>query len=315
MSYMRITEKEQADILKDLANVLISQPQERADGTVQEVFRRIPLSVFFSELYDARRDNPDADGEEVVYATLGELLRKVSAQAEAATTVDDVANMLSGLGHSMFNTSKRIARYLAGDQSMDGFVRADGDSLSFVSAVTNGTTQQATNAVGQKLYWKRNPVGGELGKDGLPYINGVLIPTTTEVTSWPVTVYKYTETVQKCIKFIETDDGLIPVDMIGAADSSGNGQAWLYKRTDGVALDYKTEDGQYVSAQLGNDGYIDLIGLRKPMQLDFSDWDNGYFTENLDGIIDPVTFSVTFDENGRPTMIVDETGHETNILW
>lgn len=314
MSYMKITEKEQAEILQELANVLISQPQERSDGTVHEVFRRIPLSLFFAELYDARKDNPNADGEEIVYESIGALLRKVSAEANGATTVEDVSNMISGINYSMFNTSKRIAKYLAGDETMDGFLRVDGDTLSFVSATTYGNTTQAKNPAGQKLYWKRDPAAGTIGSNGLPFIDGVQIPFSTEVTEWPVTVYSYTEKVQRTIGFEEIEDQFITIDKFGPG--SGNTDRGLQFVDDhGLRIQFRNLNGLVSEVRLGKDGYLDFIGQRKPLRLDFSKWDAGLFAERLDGIADDIVYSVTFDTSGRPVLVTDETGHMTEIVW
>ena len=314
MSYMKITEKEQAEVLEELASVLVSQPLNRTDGSTIEAFRRIPLSVFFRELYDARRDNPNKDGEEIVYESLGALLRKVSAEADGATTVDDVANMLSGLNHSMFTTSKRIAKYLAGDQTMDGFVRADGDTLYFVSASTSGLTTQATNPSGKKLYWKRDPAAADLGTDGLPYIDDVLIPMTTEVTEWPVTIYRYTEKIQRTIGFEELEGDYLAVDKYGPG--SGNTDRGIqYVDDHGLRIQFRNLNGLLSEIRLGKDGYLDFIGQRKPLKLDFSQWDAGLFAERLDGIADDIVYGVNFDTQGRPVLITDETGHMTEIVW
>ena len=85
----KITEKEIAQKLLETAHVLITQPTEQADGSTLESLRRVPLSVFLSELYDARIDNPDAEtGADVEYGSVGEFLRTLSTKvAHAADAV------------------------------------------------------------------------------------------------------------------------------------------------------------------------------------------------------------------------------------
>ena len=68
---------------------------------------------------------------------------------------------------------------------------------------------------------------------------------------------------------------------------------------------------------MGADGYMDLTGLRRTTKLDLSRWDEGVFTETVEGG-ETVTYTVTFKEvEGErvPMKISDGTGHETAICW
>lgn len=81
----KITEKAVSQKLLETAHVLITQPTQQEDGTTKELLRRVPLSVFLAELYDARIDNPDATtGEDVEYGSVGEFLRTLSKRVAEA---------------------------------------------------------------------------------------------------------------------------------------------------------------------------------------------------------------------------------------
>ena len=58
-----------------------------------ESLRRIPLAKFFAELYDARKDNPDASGQEVEYGSVGEFIRNLSHKISTADLDVDLSNL------------------------------------------------------------------------------------------------------------------------------------------------------------------------------------------------------------------------------
>jgi hypothetical protein len=60
--------------------------------------------------------------------------------------------------------------------------------------------------------------------------------------------------------------------------------------------------------------YTDLGGLRKTTSLNFSNYENGSFTETVDGGLTE-TYGVRFDENGYPVAITDGSGHQTEVIW
>lgn len=221
------------------------------------------------------------------------------------------------LSVSRLSTSRRIVRYLARDTSDDNFILVEGQSISFISGVTTGSTEQAVNPQGTPLYWEADPDTATLGDDGYPYIDGERIFMTTKETPWPVTVYSYTEGTKRHISFIDINGNgaYIPVDVYGQGDGTGANRGMVFKDTDEFTLGYVTSDRKAVKITMGNDGYLDLYGQRKPLKLDFSNFDNGSWTENLDGIVDDIVYNVTFDDAGRPVKIIDEVGHETQIVW
>lgn len=94
MGQQKITEKDVAQKLLESANVLVTQPMEQEDGSIKESLRRVPLAVFLAELYDARKDNPDADtGDVLEYPSVGDFLRAISKQIASANLDVDLSNL------------------------------------------------------------------------------------------------------------------------------------------------------------------------------------------------------------------------------
>lgn len=57
------------------------------------------------------------------------------------------------------------------------------------------------------------------------------------------------------------------------------------------------------------------IKEKKTIGLNFSEWDNGQFSEVVDGDEAEHVYTVEFDEQGRPIKITDEGGQELSITW
>lgn len=242
--------------------------------------------------------NVDVSGQlsaDALYAALGEI---------ADLTVDRLS------------TSRRVAKYLAGDKSDDNFVRIHDQYIEFVSGVYADGTAQAENPHGALLYWESDPSGASIGSDGYPYVNGERIFTTTTKTNWPVMIYTYTELVKRSIAFEQDGNGTYtPVDVFGAGNADGTNKARMLKSADGLELTYATNGGNQIGFLMGNSGYTDITGLRKSTGLNFSEWDSGRFYERIDGDDTRYAYNVEFDSQGRPIKIRDSTGHETAIYW
>ena len=241
--------------------------------------------------------NVDVSGQlsaEALYAALGDI---------ADLTVDRLS------------TSRRIVKYLAGDQSDDNYIRIQEQYLEFVSGVYAGGTEQATNPNGGLIYWEADPSGATIGSDGYPYVDGERIFTTTNVTDWPVMIYTYKELAKRSIAFEQQGDQYVPVDVFGAGDAQGRQQGRLVKDTEGLLLGYQSQSGKDIGLHMGDDGYMDLYGLRKTTGLNFGEWDSGRFYERIDGDDTRYQYDVAFDAQGRPVKITDSDGHETIIDW
>lgn len=222
---------------------------------------------------------------------------------------------IADLSVNRLSTSRRVVKYLAKDTTDDNFIRVEGQSLEFVAGIAKSTTEQAKNPNGELIYWEADPAGASIGSDGYPYANGERIFTTTKQTSWPVMVYQYEEQVKRAISFTSDGKYYYPVDIFGAGDTNGKQRGYLVKRQNSLELTYETSLGKLLGLAARDDGYMDLMGLRKSAALDFSEWDKGYFAELVDGEKTPYRYTVTFDQQRRPIRITDNSGHATLIRW
>lgn len=222
---------------------------------------------------------------------------------------------IADLSVNRLSTSRRVVKYLAGDTTDDNFIRVEGQSLEFVAGIAKSTTEQAKNPNGELIYWEADPAGASIGSDGYPYANGERIFTTTKQTSWPVMVYQYEEQVKRAISFTSDGQYYYPVDVFGAGDNNGKQRGYLVKRQNSLELTYETSMGKLLGLAARDDGYMDLMGLRKSTALDFSEWDKGNFAELVDGEKTPYRYTVTFDQQRRPIKITDNSGHATLIRW
>lgn len=222
---------------------------------------------------------------------------------------------IADLSVNRLSTSRRVVKYLAKDTTDDNFIRVAEQSLEFVAGIAKSTTEQAKNPNGELIYWEADPAGASIGTDGYPYANGERIFTTTKQTTWPVMVYQYEEQVKRAISFESDGQYYYPVDVFGAGDDNGKQRGYLVKRQNSLELTYETSMGKLLGLAARDEGYMDLMGLRKSAALDFSEWDKGYFAELVDGEKTPYRYTVTFDQQRRPIKITDNSGHATLIRW
>ena len=222
---------------------------------------------------------------------------------------------IADLSVNRLSTSRRVVKYLAKDTTDDNFIRVAEQSLEFVAGIAKSTTEQAKNPNGELIYWEADPAGASIGSNGYPYANGERIFTTTKQTSWPVMVYQYEEQVKRAISFQSDGKYYYPVDVFGAGDNNGKQRGYLVKRQNSMELTYETSTGKLLGLAARDEGYLDLMGLRKSTALDFSEWDKGYFAELVDGEKTPYRYTVTFDQQRRPVKITDNSGHATLIRW
>ena len=206
---------------------------------------------------------------------------------------------------------QKAQRYLNGNTGALDYLHIHDEEIDYIT----GTVKLGTGDVplteqlhhGTRYFWWTDA--------------GMTQMTSTEQTAWPVTVYQYDELVKSSYRFEELTSGgvtvKVPVMIFGAglgnAQDPDRGKGFLRKNTDSFDLWLTNSQGQQRGIFIG-DSYTDLVGLRKTTELDFSGWDNGSFTETLDGNLTE-TYSVTFDTNGYPVKITDGSGHETEVVW
>lgn len=219
------------------------------------------------------------------------------------------------------STSRRVRKYILEDISDDNYIQIQDNHQRFITGTVktdehNPTvylTEQATNRYGEGLYWQRQPVSHDA--QGYPLDeDGQQIYTVTEQTNWPVMVYQYDELVKAEFAFEEESGTYVPVLTLGAGDENGYTKGILHKSAAGFDITFMDSEGYDTGIRMWSAGYMDLYGLRKPVELDFSGWDNGYFSETLDGNVTN-GYVIDFDEDDRPHWITDGAGHETIIYW
>lgn len=222
---------------------------------------------------------------------------------------------IADLSVNRLSTSRRVVKYLAGDTTDDNFIRVAEQSLEFVAGIAKGTTEQARNPNGELIYWEADPAGASIGSDGYPYANGERIFTTTKQTSWPVMVYQYEEQVKRAISFESDGQYYYPVDVFGAGDTNGKQRGYLVKRQNSLELTYETSMGKQLGLAARDDGYMDLMGVRKTVGLNFSGWDKGSWGVLLEGVKEMLDYGVTLNSAGVPVKITYPDGTDCPILW
>lgn len=222
---------------------------------------------------------------------------------------------IADLSVNRLSTSRRVVKYLAGDTTDDNFIRVEGQSLEFVAGIAKSTTEQAKNPNGELIYWEADPAGASIGSDGYPYANGERIFTTTKQTNWPVMVYQYEEQVKRAISFESDGQYYYPVDVFGAGDNNGKQRGYLVKRQNSLELTYETSLGKLLGLAARDEGYLDLIGMRKTVGLNFSGWDKGSWGVLLEGVTEMLNYGVTLNSAGVPVKITYPDGTDCPILW
>lgn len=225
---------------------------------------------------------------------------------------------IADLSVNRLSTSRRVVKYLAGDTTDDNFIRVAEQSLEFVAGIAKSTTEQAKNPNGELIYWEADPAGASIGADGYPYANGERIFTTTKQTSWPVMVYQYEEQVKRAISFESDGQYYYPVDVFGAGDTNGKQRGYLVKRQNSLELTYETSTGKQLGLAARDEGYLDLFGLRKTVGLNFASWEQGRFSETVEGVSEPLEYGVEFATVGGkkvPVKIIYSDGAEMAIQW
>lgn len=222
---------------------------------------------------------------------------------------------IADLSVNRLSTSRRVVKYLAGDTTDDNFIRVAEQSLEFVAGIAKSTTEQAKNPNGELIYWEADPSGASIGSDGYPYANGERIFTTTKQTSWPVMVYQYEEQVKRAISFQSDGKYYYPVDVFGAGDNNGKQRGYLVKRQNSLELTYETSTGKQLGLAARDEGYLDLMGVRKTVGLNFSGWDKGSWGVLLEGVTEMLNYGVTLNSAGVPIKITYPDGTDCPILW
>lgn len=225
------------------------------------------------------------------------------------------------------STSRRVRLYNLQNTGDDNFLEIQDNYLRLITGTViyeSGTplTEQATNRYGNPLYWSEIPYsinaqGYPLDEDGNQIYATTDEPTPGEgetLDQYKVMVYQYTELTKAELAFFNESGTYVPMLIMGAGDNNGRTKGILHKAADGFDITFEDTAGESLGLKMNSAGWMDLYGLRKPTELDFSGWDYGYFSEELDGQLSG-SWIVDFDGNGRPIKFTDGDGHETDVVW
>lgn len=313
-SYVQRTLRRKVGLAVPYYGVTISREHgieiERTDGKSLAVFNSdtFAMSALVDGVMTPRIYFDPVKGDYVFDGALGaDAVFTDSLYAENGDIAELTVDSLS--------TSRRIRKYILSDTSDDNYIAIQEQYLRFItgSVIPNSSPVQAKNRYNESLYWQRQPVSHTA--DGYPTdSDGQQIYATTTQTSWPVMVYDYDEMVKAEFAFENESGTYVPILTLGAGDDHGYNKGLIHKSGTGLDIIFSALDGDEIGMRALATGYLDLVGLRKPTQLDFSAWDSGGFTETLDGGITHI-FTVNFDNDGYPVRITDSVGHETEVVW
>ena len=205
------------------------------------------------------------------------------------------------------STSRKIPKYLAQDMSDINYVDIRDRRIAMVRAWTDGSTVQATNSNGQKLWWEKNIAGAEIGDDGYPYIDDSRVQTVTYDTGDinKVIIYHYQEG-DRWLQTTDESNNFGPIQVWGEGDGTDTGIGRGYIEKLGLSFDlynYGT-DGIKKGIFIGDD-YLDFVGRRKTELIRVN---KDSMTIGLQG---GVSYGYTFgyDENGQLISMTDNEGH------
>ena len=224
------------------------------------------------------------------------------------------------------STSRRVRLYNLRNTGDDNFLEIQDNYLRLITGTViydsgSPLTEQATNRYGQGLYWSEIPYsinaqGYPLDEDGNQIYATTDEPTPGEgetLDDYKVMVYQYTELTKAELAFFNEDGTYVPKLTMGAGDNQGNSKGYLFKEQTDLLLQYINSNGDDVSVTLGDDGFVEIRKLRRAIIMNFSGFDEGYFTETLEGNA-VCSYAVDFDGEGRPIRIYDDT-HSCQVVW
>ena len=100
-----------------------------------------------------------------------------------------------------------------------------------------------------------------------------------------------------------------------AGDNNGKQRGYLVKRQNSLELTYETSTGKQLGLAARDEGYMDLMGMRKTVGLNFSGWDKGSWGVLLEGVTEMLNYGVTLNSAGVPIKITYPDGTDCPILW
>ena len=266
--------------------------------------------------YILRNLSPENFNEAEVEDWIGRNVRAQTVVSEAVVT-NELYSRYGAIADLVVDELRtdyqKAARYLAGNTAALDFLHIHDEEIDFISGTvktSGGTPLTEQLHHGSRYFWWTDDTQTQM--------------TSLEETDLPVTVYQYDELVKGTYRFDEvTAEGVttkIPELVFGAGYGMQNpdrGKGFIRKNVNSFDVWLQDRTGKRRGLFIGDavgDGYTDIVGLRKPASVDFSDWANGTFTETLDGNV-VGGYTIDFDSQGRPVKFTDGDGHATVVTW
>jgi len=256
---------------------------ERSDGAAESVFNA-NLFAMRAKIDGVMQDRIWFDPELGDYRFAGRL----SADAMFTDSLYAELGIIAELTVDELSTSRRIRKYFLQDYTDDNFVHIkdqytryitgtivsstgllteDGlnllteSGLVLTEEVGAAATEQAVNRYGQGLYWQQEPVSHT--NEGYPLDeHGKQVYATTNVTDWPVVVFKYTYLVKKQDAFDYVGQNYIPQSIYGAGDENGNSKGYIYKDENSFKIRYVSRLRKNVDITFSDEGFVDAMHRR-----------------------------------------------------
>jgi len=246
-------------------------------------------------------------GEIIADGVTAEALEVIKANIDVVVSNTIITqNLYSQLGrvadltvNELDTSYKKITNYLTGDTSPVYYKRDYEQYSLYIQADTDGLeSEQYTSKDGTPLYW----------------VDEEHEEMTTEVTAYPVMVYKYTEHTKMELSFRDVNGDIRPRIILGAGFGNEifpeRGKFIIDKMTDGGILSYTTADGTEYSIEIGENGIIQN-GEEKLTALNF--FANGF---SADYNSTTVSYRWEKDVDGRITQLEDlYTGEIVPVTW
>ena len=232
----------------------------------------------------------------------------VAAETVISTTVITEAlyahyGTIAELTVDSLQSGNKIFNFLTSDKSDVNYIDIKDQTISFVTAETEGEAVHMKDRYGRPLYW-HGPVTAATYKT---------VGMGAETTTWPVLVYDYEETVKQSFSFVlDSESGhYMPKIILGAGDgvSDHSAKAVIFKGQTGLEINYyKSSSGELRQIKLSDEGvFITPYALKS---LDF--YDNG-FSAVYSG--ENVVYKWETDAAGVITALITEDNVRVPVTW
>jgi len=148
-------------------------------------------------------------------------------------------------------TSTKVQNYLNNNTSDVNYIKIFEQYIQFITASTDGReTEQVKDRKYNNLYWLDETFKG----------------TTTNITDYPVLIFKYTEQIKMQILFENISGNYVPKIILGVGDGTGanHAKAEIYKGQTGLEINYfKSNTGETRSLLIDDTGIHSAIAEYK----------------------------------------------------